>query len=177
MLRLVTSNKREFLIWHCINYQTLQPHDQISSTVKMTQVRTLNILCVWCDPHNKRFRCILLVNILRPTCERALKFIASRGQHLQYYIVKFQSVIVQTMTCYRQTCTQIITGRNLNYRRALKVVQNEEYLMVTDLEIIRRLYEGGIQIKFKLVFHRILKKKIEGEGCIAIFWIRFQYEN
>ena len=66
------------------------------------------------------------------------------------------------MTCYRQTCTQIITGRNLNYRRALKVVQNEEYLMVTDLEIIRRLYEGGIQIKFDLVFHRILKKKNSG---------------
>ena len=42
------------------------------------------------------------------------------------------------------------------------MVQNEEYLMVTDLEIIRRLYEGGIQIKFYLVFHRILKKKIEG---------------
>ena len=49
---------------------------------------------------------------------------------------------MQTMTCYRQTCTQIITGRNLKYRRALKVIQNEEYLMVTDLEIIRRLYEG-----------------------------------
>ena len=161
-MRLVTSNKREFLIWHCINYQT-QPHDQISSTVKMTQVRTLNILCVWCDPHNKRFRCILLVNILRSTCERALKFIASRDQHLLLqYIVKIQSVIVQTMTCYRQTCTQIITGRNLNYRRALKVVQNEEYLMVTDLEIIRRLYEGGIRTKFDLVFHRILKKNLRG---------------
>ena len=63
------------------------------------------------------------------------------------------------MTCYRQTCTQIITGRNLKYRRALKVIQNEEYLMVTDLEIIRRLYEGvefkSNQIRFCFVsfFH------------------------
>ena len=61
---------------------------------------------------------------------------------LQYYCKNLVSKIVQTMTCYRQTCTQIITGRNLKYRRALKVIQNEEYLMVTDLEIIRRLYEG-----------------------------------
>ena len=61
---------------------------------------------------------------------------------LQYYCKNLVSKIVQTMTCYRQTCTQIITGRSLKYRRALKVIQNEEYLMVTDLEIIRRLYEG-----------------------------------
>ena len=52
------------------------------------------------------------------------------------------------MTCYRQTCTQIITGRNLKYRRALKVIQNEEYLMVTDLDIIQRLQNGGM-IGFK----------------------------
>ena len=55
------------------------------------------------------------------------------------------------MSCYRQTCTQTITGRYMEYWRALKVIQNEEYLMVTDLEIIRRLYEGGIQIKFDYV--------------------------
>ena len=74
------------------------------------------------------------------------------------------------MTCYRQTCTQIITGRNLKYRRALKVIQNEEYLMVTDLEIIRRLYEGvGLwdsnQIRFCFVsfFH--------GMTLEVIFWI------
>ena len=42
------------------------------------------------------------------------------------------------MTCYRQTCTQIITGRNLNYRRALKVVQNEEYLSAIDLSDVKR---------------------------------------
>ena len=47
------------------------------------------------------------------------------------------------MSCYRQTCTQTITGRYLEYWRALKVIQNEEYLMVTDLDIIQRLHKGG----------------------------------
>ena len=71
------------------------------------------------------------------------------------------------MTCYRQTCTQIITGRNLKYRRALKVIQNEEYLMVTDLEIIRRLYEGvefkSNSILFCFFFHSMTLE--------VIFWI------
>ena len=48
------------------------------------------------------------------------------------------------MSCYRQTCTQTITGRYLEYWRALKVIQNEEYLMVTDLDIIQRLQNGGM---------------------------------
>ena len=52
------------------------------------------------------------------------------------------------MSCYRQTCTQTITGRYLEYWRALKVIQNEEYLMVTDLDIIQRLQKGGV-IGFK----------------------------
>ena len=74
------------------------------------------------------------------------------------------------MTCYRQTCTQIITGRNLKYRRALKVIQNEEYLMVTDLEIIRRLYEGVVfksnQIRFCFCFFFFHGMTLE-----VIFWI------
>ena len=35
--------------------------------------------------------------------------------------------LVLTMSCYRQTCTQTITGRNLKYLRALEILQNEEY--------------------------------------------------
>ncbi len=30
--------------------------------------------------------------------------------------------------CYMQTCRQIITGRNLNYLRALHILQSEEYI-------------------------------------------------
>lgn len=30
--------------------------------------------------------------------------------------------------CFRQTCRQVITGRNLDYIRALNILQNEEYL-------------------------------------------------
>ena len=38
--------------------------------------------------------------------------------------------------CYVQTCYQIISGRNLRYRRALQIVQSEEYLNAADTEII-----------------------------------------
>ena len=35
--------------------------------------------------------------------------------------------------CYTKTCDQIITGRQLKYRRALEILQNEEYLHNIDL--------------------------------------------
>ena len=51
--------------------------------------------------------------------------------------------LVLTMSCYRQTCTQIITGRNLKYLRALEILQNEEYLQASGLDdIIDNLYNG-----------------------------------
>ena len=34
----------------------------------------------------------------------------------------------------------------MEYWRALKVIQNEEYLMVTDLDIIQRLHKGWVQV-------------------------------
>ena len=40
-------------------------------------------------------------------------------------------------TC-KQTCDQVVTGRNLKYQRALNIVQNEEYLSATDSGILRR---------------------------------------
>ena len=42
--------------------------------------------------------------------------------------------------CYVQTCDQQITGRMLSYRRSLDIIQNEEYLQVADLDIIRRKF-------------------------------------
>ena len=51
--------------------------------------------------------------------------------------------LVLTMSCYRQTCTQTITGRNLKYLRALEILQNEEYLQASGLDdIIDNLYNG-----------------------------------
>ena len=42
-------------------------------------------------------------------------------------------------TCnYVQTCDQIVTGRNLNYGRVLRIIQDEEYLSKADTDIIRR---------------------------------------
>ena len=41
----------------------------------------------------------------------------------------------------RQTCSQRVTGRRLRYRRALQIVQDEEYLSAVDLDDIRR-YEN-----------------------------------
>ena len=72
------------------------------------------------------------------------------------------------MSCYRQTCTQTITGRYLEYWRALKVIQNEEYLMVTDLDIIQRLQKGGEGFKSKLI---LFSEDLNGAklGFFAIF--------
>ena len=41
--------------------------------------------------------------------------------------------------CYIRSCDQAITGRNLDYDRALQIVQKEEYLAAADLSVIRRL--------------------------------------
>jgi hypothetical protein len=40
--------------------------------------------------------------------------------------------------CFKQTCTQVVAGRNLSYKRALQIVQDEEYLTATDNSIIKR---------------------------------------
>ena len=39
---------------------------------------------------------------------------------------------------FSQSCDQTISGRNLQYSRALEIVQNEEYLSEADLDIIKR---------------------------------------
>ena len=44
-------------------------------------------------------------------------------------------------TC-KQTCDQVVTGRNLRYQRALNIIQNEEYLSATDSSILRRKDPG-----------------------------------
>ena len=36
--------------------------------------------------------------------------------------------------CYVQTCEQFIIGRDLTYKEALHIVQNEKYLSVADIE-------------------------------------------
>ena len=41
--------------------------------------------------------------------------------------------------CLIRTCTQIVSGRNLAYGRALQIVQSEEYLEAADLDAIRRI--------------------------------------
>ena len=39
--------------------------------------------------------------------------------------------------CYRRTCTQLVTGRNIDYGRILRIIQTEKYLDFADLSIIR----------------------------------------
>ena len=66
------------------------------------------------------------------------------------------------MSCYRQTCTQIVTGRNLKYLRALQIVQNEEYMRATDLKnIIRNLYEGVMRDYTKEVKEQLIAEENE----------------
>ncbi len=46
-------------------------------------------------------------------------------------------------TCnYVQTCKQTVTGRRLQYSRALKIIQKEEYLNAVDTDIIRRNFDS-----------------------------------
>ncbi len=42
-----------------------------------------------------------------------------------------------------RTCDQYITGRDLSYQRALEIVQNEEYLVAVDANLIRRRQDYG----------------------------------
>ena len=66
------------------------------------------------------------------------------------------------MSCYRQTCTQIVTGRNLKYLRALQIVQNEEYMRATDLKnIIRNLYEGVMRDYAKEIKEQLVAEENE----------------
>merc|ERR1712156_1047550 len=46
-------------------------------------------------------------------------------------------------TCLLRTCDQYITGRDLTYERALEIVQNEEYLVAVDADLIRRRSDLG----------------------------------
>jgi len=42
------------------------------------------------------------------------------------------------MSCFVQTCDQVITGRQFQYDRALQIIQEEEYLEDTDIDDIKR---------------------------------------
>lgn len=46
-------------------------------------------------------------------------------------------------TCLIRTCDQYVTGRDLTYTRALEIVQNEEYLVAVDANLIRRRQDYG----------------------------------
>lgn len=46
-------------------------------------------------------------------------------------------------TCLLRTCDQYVTGRDLTYERALQIVQNEEYLVAVDADLIRRRSDLG----------------------------------
>ena len=63
------------------------------------------------------------------------------------------------LACHLRSCSQEISGRNLPYARALEIVQQEEYLDVADLEIIRRKI-------FRYVRHRYRRQT--GPGCTAL---------
>ena len=49
----------------------------------------------------------------------------------------------QEVVCLLRTCDQYITGRDLTYQRALEIVQNEEYLVAVDADLIRRRQDYG----------------------------------
>ena len=52
-------------------------------------------------------------------------------------------VPVAEPTCLLRSCDQYITGRDLTYQRALEIVENEEYLVAVDTDLIRRRNDDG----------------------------------
>ena len=62
-------------------------------------------------------------------------------QYFQKHLSSFGNLLQkrQSNQCFVRQCDQLITGRNLLYARALEIIQNEEYLSVADLDIIRRV--------------------------------------
>ena len=65
-----------------------------------------------------------------------------------------------TMSCFRQTCKQKISGRRRRYRRALQIIQSEEYLEAADLDIIKRrhgTYFRNLDLRKK---HRRPKRQV-----------------
>ena len=44
------------------------------------------------------------------------------------------------MSCFPQTCTQTVTGRNFDYNQALRNIQSESYLNEIDSDFLRRRY-------------------------------------
>lgn len=55
----------------------------------------------------------------------------------------YEEVNQQEPTCLLRTCDQYITGRDLTYERALEIVQNEEYLVAVDADLIHRRQDYG----------------------------------
>lgn len=54
-------------------------------------------------------------------------------------------------SCFKQTCKQTISGRNLRYRKALDLIQSEEYLSAADKDSILRLKRYKRSPDFKKV--------------------------
>ena len=65
--------------------------------------------------------------------------------------------------CYRKTCTQLITGRNLEYARALQIIQSEEYLRYADLEIVKYKRKYSRRKRDNTILH-LSKKHLYGMG-------------
>ena len=63
----------------------------------------------------------------------------SRMNCLRFVVASFlftkMIIMVKSQAC--QTCDQIVTGRNFNYRAALNIIQNEDYLDEVDFNDIR----------------------------------------
>jgi len=74
----------------------------------------------------------------RPSFESPLLQTASERQSENSYGYKRPEP-----TCLLRTCDQYITGRDLTYERALEIVQNEEYLVAVDADLIHRRSDYG----------------------------------
>ena len=59
------------------------------------------------------------------------------NSHFLTFIRVHSQEVIPGSGCYIRTCDQTITGRNLAYSVALRIIQNEDYLTAADLSILR----------------------------------------
>ena len=73
------------------------------------------------------------------------------------------------MSCFTQTCTQTVTGRNFAYSPALDLIQNEFYLDSLDSNFLRRRRHDFLRKKFqndemsKYYYKNIKKRKYSND--------------
>ena len=78
------------------------------------------------------------VNVFPPFDPPARTFLATGVIFSEASGSNYGFIVVVTFETECRECDQIITGRNFAYRRALEIIQDEEYVDFIDIDILRK---------------------------------------